>query len=373
MASISNKRNTTIELMRFVSIFAIALVHFYLKLGVEGVYLGYRGNIGVEFFFLVSGFFLAKSALDIRENKSNLNIWDETSSYMSHKIGSLYFPMFISIIVCYLFQLITVYLPSISYKDIAYKTISDIFELTLLRQAGFTASYVNGTFWFVSALLLVSLLCYPLILKHGESYYIFAALSALFILGYMNKLYGSSLGDTEKWSVYFYKCQLRAFAEMNLGIVMYGLSKKLSQIHLTKIGKFIISIVELVIYVCFALYIYYPSNKRLDYPVLAFLFIAMLITLSQTTYLRQALDKIKFFPLALGKLSMYVYFEHQIFAKYVFPIIATKYNLTAKELLIPYCIVVIIAAVLLLMLDKFWKKHRPLKKLFIKKEDALTE
>ena len=90
MVIISARRNGKIEILRFV--FCVLVLLFHAEgLVPGGVKLpGFfsffeNGAIGVEFFFIVSGFFMAKSAL---KSPADEKLGSETISFMSKKITS---------------------------------------------------------------------------------------------------------------------------------------------------------------------------------------------------------------------------------------------------------------------------------------------
>ncbi len=55
------KKNGKIELLRFVFALTVVIFHLNVDWYNHGLQLMYHGNMGVEFFFLVSGFLMARS------------------------------------------------------------------------------------------------------------------------------------------------------------------------------------------------------------------------------------------------------------------------------------------------------------------------
>ena len=68
-----NLKNGEIELLRLIFCISVVFTHLnsFFNIGVFS-----RGTFGVEFFFLVSGYFMAKSAEKVVDNKYTYNtIW----------------------------------------------------------------------------------------------------------------------------------------------------------------------------------------------------------------------------------------------------------------------------------------------------------
>lgn len=82
------QRNGTVDFLKFI--FAVLIVMFHSKNLATGVEESYfiGGSIGVDFFFLVSGFFLASSALK-KPYLNEKSLGEDTFEFMKHKIAGL--------------------------------------------------------------------------------------------------------------------------------------------------------------------------------------------------------------------------------------------------------------------------------------------
>lgn len=83
----AKKINGEIELLRFVFAIGVVLVHSKNLFGEEWKYF-LKGSFGVEFFFIVTGFFLAKSVSKInrggdfqKSGKGNVAVYFKKSIY----------------------------------------------------------------------------------------------------------------------------------------------------------------------------------------------------------------------------------------------------------------------------------------------------
>ena len=79
----SKKNNGIISFWKFIFAITIVILHASSFGGESDFILFKNCSIGVEYFYLVSGYFLAKSAL---KQKANLDIGKDTIKYLFNKI-----------------------------------------------------------------------------------------------------------------------------------------------------------------------------------------------------------------------------------------------------------------------------------------------
>lgn len=158
--------------------FCIMIVIFHVteRVPEEGSLMKH-GRIGVEFFFLVSGYLMAKKALNTKEE--NLSIGQETVQYIWKKIKS-FFPY---IVVAFIFS----FLVNNYYKPYTKSQIvNSIWNLFLVDMSGVKTTFVIEQTWYISAMLMSMLILYPLIRKYKKNFtHIIAPIIVLFVGGWL--------------------------------------------------------------------------------------------------------------------------------------------------------------------------------------------
>ena len=274
--NLNTKHNGSIGIWKFIYCLLIIMFHARVFAGKSDFALFSKGSIGVEFFFIVSGFLLAKSALK-EENDKQSDIGEDTWNFMKKKVKA-FFPYVL------IFWIAGVVL-NIIYTDLTAKQILlSIPDLFLLRMAGFRGISINGIAWYISSLLLCSFIIYPILKKRKFNYvYVIAPITFLLVGGYISRL-GYSLRVPNTWLNLTYLGNLRALFEMNLGIFAYGLYLKAKNIKYNKFGTILITIIEII---CLALPIYMSNSVKdavdYDYVVILIMTLGIIIAFSEKT------------------------------------------------------------------------------------------
>lgn len=333
----SKKRNLSIEFMRFVIAVIICNCHFFIA-GLELKTWFYHGYLGVEFFFLVSGFLMAKSAE--RDYVSELSVGERSIKFILRKIASLAIPFYLALIFAFLCRHISEHQFTVGawISDALYCVPMILF----LNRAGFTLYAGFGQTWYISAMLIAMFFSYPFLIKWKKTYICWMApLLAIMLYGYLAHEYHEDIGDTLEYVGIVYKCVIRAIAGINLGIVCYGASRQLEKVEFSNLGKAIISILEIG---CYGTVIYYMTNQNLktrDFVMTIFLAAGILISFSQRTWMREFTEKVPVLMRKLGKASLYIYLTHYIISTNVVPLLAK----TGSSLLQVYAVYVVLVAV----------------------------
>ena len=223
------RRNGEIDALKFLFAAAIMIYHGWNYLGLDqGLFAA--GYMGVEFFFVTSGFFLAAHV--VRRGSDS----DETP--LAYAVSRYKF-FFVWQIIAFVASFIVL---SIIYHwsagQMATTLVRAIPEILLLQQSGLMLNptyVVNGITWYLSALLLVSFIAYWLIRKFGKSFLCFGApLVSLLVLGYF--VHAGGFSNPWGWTGFFYHGFLRALAEMFLGCFIYGVVS-FTELEGTWLGK----------------------------------------------------------------------------------------------------------------------------------------
>ncbi len=221
---VNKKRIGELDLLRFVFIMEIVLHHF----GTGTFPFG----IGVEFFFTLSGLLMARHAekwhKSVDGTRDRSLVANETWIFMKGKIRSFYKYYF----VAFVFHVVvrTIIANHVAAKTVIMRLLKSITTLTLSFfgiSALSTAYYVNST-WFLSAMLIVMLVLYPILL---HNYYfgvkIVFPILTLFLLGYEYTT-NQNIGENVAWAGFTYFGILRAASEIAFGGTLYYISTEIT-------------------------------------------------------------------------------------------------------------------------------------------------
>lgn len=306
-------KNGKIEFFRFVFCIIILLFHcgkqFLPKVAYGAAYrfsLFSHGAIGVEFFFLVSGWLMAKAAfksLGINgENISSEALAKEYGSFMKRKYMSI-FPQhaaaFVITVICYI----------VSYGLNAFQSweyiLGAIPNLFLFQMSGVYFTDPNHIEWYISAMLISMAIIYPLLRK---KYFAFtrwiAPILALLIVGYLTYETGSLTGVLV-WQGLCFKSLLRAFADIALGCCCFEYSRYLSNAKLSKGKIAAMTIGEILLFALCILFALLTMSLKYEAYALIALFFMVAFAFSGRTAGAKIFNNGFFYY--LGKLSLPIY------------------------------------------------------------------
>lgn len=314
------QRNGKIELMRFV--FSLCILCFHVGetlwngqlVVAEGVSFFALGTAGVEFFFVVSGFLLAQSLFSQleKEKLGNIlppdNLGDATLQFLWRKLKSV-LPYF------WLFSGATIVFLCISRTDeLPWLIIDRLPGLFLLGRTGImgdTSTFL-GADWYLSSMFLSMAILYPLCRRYGKTFSRLAApLVGVLLLGYIMHV-RETLGGQWSWNGFTYYFNLRAFAELALGIGGYEACTALSKCSFTWFQRLLLTVTEAVCYLVPLRYMCsFASYKYWGYiPLL--LLVAVVISFSQKSFLAKSSLFQNRFCYFLGAISTSIYLDHRL-------------------------------------------------------------
>lgn len=326
----TNKRNGSIDFWRFVFATLLVIFHAYLlneEKRFEYPFILGRGAIAVEFFLLTSGYLLASSVHRVPDSVPF--DWHDTWGFIKRKIMGFY-PAFL---IAWFITFVTVNIVKFeNVSTLLSNLFSSIFEVTLIRNAGFTGYRSLPQAWYLSAMILSLFILYPIYRRNKKrfEYYIAPAI-AILVLGYL--FYNTkSLINPNKYLHYGLKSTFRAFAEICLGVVCYVLCEKLKTAKITRTKAHLLSVAELFGYgasiyymQCFDLY-----PEYFDYVALFLMMFSIIISFSGLSSVHSLFENDVF--RWLGKFSLYPYLMFMVFTK-TLPILFPHMDLLLMELL----------------------------------------
>ncbi|MCR5208313.1 MAG: acyltransferase [Eubacterium sp.] len=305
----STKRNGKIELMRFVFCAVVILFHcnntIGIKLSAPFEFFG-RGRIGVEFFFLVSGYFLADSAARSGEVK---NIPFETKRFMYKKLRTV-LPYHLAVYVICLSLSLAV--GERSTKESLLFILDTLPNFFFIQGSGIYRQRLIGPEWYVAAMLITMLIIYPFALRYKKYFTQLACpVIAVLSIGFMIHTDGK-LGGAQRWLLNdsFPKAYLRAFAEICGGAFCFELSNRLKRQSFRTPQRIALTAAEIL---CYAFPLAYTvSNLPYYYEAYAYYSLAAAVTLSlsEVTYFSKCFNNRLIY--LLGRLSITLYYTQRI-------------------------------------------------------------
>ncbi len=319
------KRNGKIELMRFI--FAVGVVLFHLNYtywGLDqefsnGLNLFRHGNLGVEFFFIVSGFLMARTLSRQREQEALAlaaaegsgkayvpsPLGDETLRFLWRKVKS-FLPYHI------LFQLLML-AARVAHQSITFsELLNQVSGFFLLQRTGLFGKSLLTVEWYLSSMLLAMAILYPIARRWYSSYtHLFGPLCALLLLGWLYQETGK-LTDYNDWSGLTYYCNLRALAEISMGMTCYEICQQLIKRTLVFWQRLLVTLVEGGCYLGTLLYCCSSWRSKLGFLAVFALCVGITLSFSQKGLLGESRlfqNRVCDF---LGRLSMPIFLGQNV-------------------------------------------------------------
>ena len=261
------------------------------------------GSIGVEFFFLVSGFLLVRSASKV-EGCGDLGA--RTARFIVKKIKS-FFPYFVfAMLVTFVFKGL-----ALDWNLVAFgkNALNSVVELSFVRMAGMGDVFFNQPTWYLSTMVISMMILYPLVLKYrGLMTKVVFPVAGIFILGYLFQRYGQ-FRTPDAWDGLFYKGMLRGFAEIMLGGFCYELCSWLKRFEFTSFSKALFTLAEFAPMLFVIAYSNTANCWDLDCPTILLMMAVTVIAGANVTLFAPTLGRSKLVAW-LGKFSLLLYLNH---------------------------------------------------------------
>lgn len=304
-------RNGKVELLRFIFAMTVLCYHVQIdywaepKLIINGLYLFSNGKLGVEFFFLISGFYMAKKIDSNYVGKETDNLGRESMENVLKKIKSIlpYHLLFFT------GALIVSVINIESFEQKIVFIINSLPNFLLLNSTGLIVQGggVLAPEWFLSSMFISMLVLYPICKRFWTTYpYTVAPIIGFLGVGYLLHKFGFLPGNVQSWGNLMLGCNVRAFCELSLGVWIYVLIKKINDIEINKIILVFLRICE-VICLFVAILLMCTNLKQASGGVLILLILALLISLSKNGLWNDSIVFQNKFILFLGKISLPIY------------------------------------------------------------------
>lgn len=317
---ITKNKNGKIELFRFI--FSMYVVLFHIEKDFAGlpkygetVDLSFfaHGSISVEFFFLVSGFLMAKSIY--KKISSAEEPYKFTANEGLAFLKSKYLAIFPQHTVAFIGTL-AVYLICNKLKPLqsVLYILDTIPSFFLVQMSGIQSKNPNHVEWYISCMLLAMAVLYPLCKKYYYNFTrYYAPILSILVIGYMMFTTGA-LSGVGTWVGICYKSFLRALVEIALGTTAFEVSRWLAEKTKTWGVKASLTVIEFGCFAITSAFVVSTLNAKYQVYILLVLFIMISIAFSDVSYGKKIFNN-RFFYF-LGKLSLPIYLT-QLAAIYI--------------------------------------------------------
>ncbi len=349
------QRNYVVDGYKFIFAFMILMVHTNGLRVIDPHNFPFVGAyIAVEFFFMVSGYFLTCTAVRLwneEEKPTGLLVAQNVIKKFSKYWGITT----IATILLYCVQ-------RVCYPDSITLILKEImllpFDLFYLPMSGLNGLLLDVPLWYMSVLLIVMPVVLYLLLKLKDVYiYVFAPTITVFIWGYFWNTYGH-LEFWHEWNGVCYSGVLRGLAALNAGIVCYALSKKITETVSTGGKRLALTVLEMVCYLMVLVLMYARGFSELDFLKAGLLLVAISITMSRKSYIYEKCNWkwLEFF----GDWSFTLYATHWILRVYI---VYAMPDAGYEQMLIPYIAASLALSLLFVIVWRWWRrKHEVAKK-----------
>ena len=297
---VNKTHNGIISFWKFMFSIMVIIFHSTERLPNPKFFM-YYGRIAVEFFFLVSGYLMAKTALN--ENQNTTDIAKDTIQYIWKKIKAFFPYILISFILCFIVK------NNINRKFTASEIANSIWNLFLLEMSGLNSPSINGMTWYISSMLISMLILYPLLKKYKKNFTHIIAPTIVFFVGGWLAYQQGNFADPYIWMGITYKGVFRGFFELSLGTILYELAQKLKTVEFTFLGKLLLTIIETIGFISVFFIVNVPNaSNDYDFVMLAILSVSVTLAFSENNiFYHLANNKVFYY---LEKLTLPMFLNH---------------------------------------------------------------
>ncbi|MCD7809991.1 MAG: acyltransferase family protein [Erysipelotrichaceae bacterium] len=313
----SKSKNGKIELLRFIFCIVVLLFHLEkylmgepkLDMGNLTIALCPHGSIGVEFFFIVSGFLMGKTIYkkistnnQLAGNNINNQLSKEYINFLIRKIRGIFPQHCIAFIFAFISYVI---FHEITGKKIILTFINSLPNLFLIQMTGFRITNPNNIEWYICCMFIAMAIIYPICRKWYYTFTrYFAPLGSLLVLGFL--MYTThSLTGVETWMGICYKSMIRAICEISLGTTAFEISRYISKIQFSKSNRVGLTTIEFLSFIFTMIFVVSTFTKDYEFYALILIIVLVVLCFSEVTYGNKLFNNK--FVYHLGEMSLPIY------------------------------------------------------------------
>ncbi len=296
-----------ITVLKLIISLIIVLFHYYYSIGANGWYPFCKGYLGVEFFFMVSGYLMMRKL-----EYSDLDAF----SYTYNKAKKIYPHFFLALTMMLIYRLLkSIYSSGFNLKGIVAIIIRYIWEAAFLVEIRLPfCERILSQAWYISVMLIVGFFMFSLMRRFGKRNLIciFMVLSVISMILIFLTHGGFGLNH-EFINIYHgYGLHLglvRGFCDMSIGCLAYEVVDKLN--NLDQRGAFIMKFIHLVMLlsVITVFVVWKGSCQYIDYVVVVCLFILVTLTFSRKSFFSNMYSNVKVKELEDISFAVYMYYQ----------------------------------------------------------------
>lgn len=314
------------------------------------------GSIAVDFFFVVSGFFFCRKYVNYKVKNS---IGEDSFNYFINRTNRFIKYIIILLIIAIPFSIFCL-------KFNFTSLINAFYKLLYIPHHTKCGSEIFGITWYIVAMILVESMLFPFLIKYKKEFvYIISPIIIILLGSYLLIRYGH-FATPWKMGTILYKGILRSIFEINIGMYLYLISEKISNVKFTKLSKILLLLFEITGYLSiFVLVNLNNAHRRFDVLMLIIISICILISTNKNMYLYNFCNNKLFYFLEKLSLPMYIY-QWLIIEIMVF--VLTKFNIHLSYLCfsgITIIISIIFGIVVLKLIELYDNNKEKIKSLFI--------
>lgn len=252
------------------------------------------GSIAVDFFFVVSGFFFCRKYVNYKVKNS---VGEDSFNYFINRTNRFIKYIIILLIIAIPFSIFCL-------KFNFTSLINAFYKLLYIPHHTKCGSEIFGITWYIVAMILVESMLFPFLIKYKKEFvYIVSPIIIILLGSYLLIRYGH-FATPWKMGTILYKGILRSIFEINIGMYLYLISEKISNVKFTKLSKILLLLFEIAGYLSiFVLVNLNNAHRRFDVLMLIIISICILISTNKNMYLYNFCNNKLFY--FLEKLSHY--------------------------------------------------------------------
>lgn len=313
-----NKRIVSVDFFRFLFMLQICLWHYGKCMGIMS-----HGYIAVEFFFILSGFFLYKSSV----KKNAKGVFDYTWDKVKRFYPEVLLTTFPAWGVCW----------AILDKS-PWTLFNSVF---FLQNTGIYGGGVNHSLWYLSVLLLGGGIIYAIL--YNNKHLALTLILPLLVLMVYTYILKENEGDLELWGtrLCFYMPLWRGMAGLNLGCLLARFHEIKLSAPMLKERRMLDFLCIMSLAGCFV--VVFSDNNYDRYALLFYCFIIL------SCFTRGTLVNKWFYSSAwnyLGELSFELLLVHMPIALCMMKA-DEKWDLSTTVMVVSYLVLIFVSAVLL--------------------------
>ncbi len=365
-----------VDFWKFIFSIVIMCYHANKMSGFEDVLFFKKGFILVEFFFMVSGFFMAKSLYALKEKPIN-SLGDEAWRFTLKKADRIYIPYIIAFVIHFVVRMV---IENVGIKDMLIEASLSIRELTLTYSTGLiTGRFHNGPTWYISAMILGMFILYPVLRKYYDTFSkIIAPFFSIFIYAFLQHQH-KSINLSSHFGEIMCLGFLRGVCALSIGIFVFQLVRKAtnSKKSLNIVGKGALLIFEFGIVGYLLLITFHKRFSSHEFQYFAVILQAILVFILFYNPIKINNKFIVTVCKKLGELSLYIYLNHRIWTRVLETAVVDE-GWGRKQLLVVYFLLtgasVVVSWGLTFVIERYKGNILGLfKKIFTKKHPEITE